>query len=176
MSCELLREKDGGELPTLFRDSLKDSYEDIILNNTDDFQPPKDFIESLIEGISVAESQGETKISLSSADTLYLFEFYMIFKVGGISSPYATIEWPRVQIPQALTSILQDKGIKISLINNEGKFQEAPIYFYERNPAGQGLDFDENPDQKSDFLKYAIQLNCINLIRDIIKSPLPSLE
>jgi hypothetical protein len=44
------------------------------------------------------------------------------------------------------------------------------------NPAGRGLDFDENPDHKSDFLRYAIQLNCINPIRDIIKSPLPPLE
>ena len=77
---------------------------------------------------------------------------------------------------QALRTILQDKGIQIPLINNEGEFQKASIYFYERNPAGRGLDFDENPDQKSDFLRYAIQLNCINPIRDIIKSPPPPLE
>ena len=113
MSCELLRGKDSGELPTIFRDILRDIYEDIILNNTDDFQPPKYFIESLTEEISVAEAQGESTISLSPADALYLFEFYKIFKVGGIASPYATIEWPGVQIPQALIAILQDKGIKI---------------------------------------------------------------
>ena len=86
--------KDSGELPTLFRDNLRDSYEDIILNNTDDFQPLEDFIESLIEEISVAEAQGESTISLSPADTLYLFGFYKMFKVDGIASPYATIEWP----------------------------------------------------------------------------------
>jgi len=38
------------------------------------------------------------------------------------------------------------------------------------------MNFDENPDQKSDFLRYAIQLNCINPIREIIKYPLPPLE
>ena len=126
---------------------------------------------------NVTKAQGGSVITLSQIDTLSLFEFYRIFKVGEIASPYATIEWPRVQIPQALTTILQDKAIKITLINNEGEFQdEAPIYFYERNPTGRGLDFDENPDQKADFLRYAIQSNCINPIRDILKSPLPPLE
>jgi hypothetical protein len=37
MSCELLRGKDNGELPTLFKDNLKDIYEDIIMNNNDDY-------------------------------------------------------------------------------------------------------------------------------------------
>jgi hypothetical protein len=52
----------------------------------------------------------------------------------------------------------------------------ASIYFFERNPSGCGLDVDENPDQKADFLRYAIQLNCINPIRDITKIPLAPLE
>jgi hypothetical protein len=76
------------------------------LNNNDDFQTPNDSIELLLEGIPAAEAQGETVISLSPTDTLCLFEFYIIFKVGGIASPYATIEWPGVHIPQALTAIL----------------------------------------------------------------------
>ena len=32
------------------------------------------------------------------------------------------------------------------------------------------------PDQKADFLRYAIRLNFINPIRDIIQYPLPPLE
>ena len=91
VSCEMLRGKDIGELPTLFRDNMKDSYEDLILNNNDDFQTPADFIEIFIEGIATAEAQGETTVTLSPKDTLYRFEFYRIFKVGGIASPYATI-------------------------------------------------------------------------------------
>ena len=82
-----------------------------------------------------------------------------MFKVGGIASPYATIEWPGVQIPHALTAILQDKGINITLNINDGEHQEIPIFFFEMNPTGRGLDFDELPDQKSNFPKYAIHLN-----------------
>jgi hypothetical protein len=95
-------------------------------------------------------------ISLFPTDTLNLFEIYRIVKVGGIMSPYATIKWPGIQIPHALAAILQDKGMNITLINNEGEFQEAPIYFFDRNPVGRGLDFDEIPDQKYNFLRYAI--------------------
>ena len=89
----MLKGKDSGELPTLFRDNMKGNYEDLILNSNDDYQTPDDFIEIFIEGIAAAEAQGETTITLSPKDTLYLFEFYRIFKVGGITSPYATIEW-----------------------------------------------------------------------------------
>ncbi len=133
VSFKLLRGKDIGELPTLFRDNMKDNYEDLILNNNDDCQTSDDFIEIFIEGIAAGEAQGETTITLSPKDTLYLVEFYRIFKVGGIASPYATIEWPCVQIPQAITAILQDKGLNINLVNNDGEYHEAPIYFFERN-------------------------------------------
>jgi len=128
------------KLPTLFRDNLKDSYEYRIMDNNADFHTLDDFIQIFIEGIAAAEAQGETIISLPFKDTLYLLEFYRIFKVGGIASPYATIEWLGVQIPHALTAILQNKGLNITLINNDGEYQEAPIYFFERNPAGRGLD------------------------------------
>ena len=52
----MLRGKDSGELPTLFRDSMNDSYEDLILNNNDDFQTSDDFIEIFIEGIATTEA------------------------------------------------------------------------------------------------------------------------
>jgi len=51
----------------------------------------------------------------------------------------------------------------------------APAYFFERNLAGRGLDFDEFLEHKADFLRYAIQLNCINHVRDITKFRLPLL-
>jgi len=56
-------------------------------------------------------------------------------------------------------------GISIALLNNVAEYQHAPIFLYERNPAGRGLDFNDFPEQKANFLKYAVQLNCINLIR-----------
>ena len=71
----MLKGKDNGEISILFRDSLKDIYEDIILNNNADCHTPYDLIEILIERIAIAEAQGETKISLSPKDTLCLFEF-----------------------------------------------------------------------------------------------------
>jgi hypothetical protein len=101
---------------------MKDNYEDLMLNNNDDYQTPYDFIEIFLEGIAAAEAQGKTKITLSPKNTLYLFEFHRIFKVGGITSPYATIEMLGVHIPQAITAILQDKGLKITLINNDGEY------------------------------------------------------
>jgi hypothetical protein len=113
---------------------------------------------------------------LTSTYLLYLFEFSEIFKVGRISSPYAVIEWLGVHIPQATTSVLQNRGIKLSLINNDGEYQDTTIYFYDRNQAGRGLEFDEFPAQKADFLRYAVQFKCINPITDITKCPLPPLE
>ena len=41
ISCELLRGKVNGELPTLFRDSLNDFYEDLLLH-PDDYTPPEE--------------------------------------------------------------------------------------------------------------------------------------
>ncbi len=113
---------------------------------------------------------------LTPTDALYLFEFSKSHKVGEIASPHALIEWPWVQIPQAINAILQHIEIRIALINNDGYFQETNIYFYDKNPARRGLDFDEFPSQKSDFLRYAVQFNCINPIRDVTKCPLPPLE
>ncbi len=58
-----------------------------------------DLLDSLVMSISAAESQNEVNITMEPTDLLYLFEFSRIFKVGGIASPYATIEWSGVQTP-----------------------------------------------------------------------------
>ena len=75
-------------------DNLNEIYEDLILNNDNDFNLPEDLIDSLVTSISLAESENEANITLEPTELLYLFEFSRIYKVGGISSPYATIEWP----------------------------------------------------------------------------------
>ena len=156
VSCELLRGKDNGELSAIFRDNLKETYEDMLLSDKDEYIPPTDFIDTFITVIEATESSNAREITLTSTNLLYLFEFSKIFKVGGISSPYAVIEWHGVQIPQAITRILQKRGIKLSLVNNDGEYQDSTIYFYERNPAGKGREFDEFPAQKSDFLRYGV--------------------
>ena len=81
-----------------------------------------------------------------------------------------------MQTPHALTAILEDLGINIVLLNIDGEFQDAPIFFYERNPAGRGLDFNDFSEHHANFLRHAIQLNCINPIRDITKCPISPLE
>ena len=88
--------KDNGELPAFLRNNLNDIYEDLILNNDNDFCPPEDLIDSLVTSISAAESQNEANIIMEPTNFLYLFEFSSIYKVGGIASPYATIEWSGV--------------------------------------------------------------------------------
>jgi hypothetical protein len=174
-SCDVFRGKDSGGLSIVSRDRFKDTFEDYILTDKD-FQLPDNFIDTFINEIVAANADNEEAITLSPSKSLYLFELSKIHKVGGIASPYASLEWPGVQIPQALTTNLQHKGVKIALINNDDYFQESIIYIYIRSPARRGLDFDEFPSQKSDFLRYAVHLNCVNPIRDITKCPLPPLE
>ncbi len=50
------------------------------------------------------------------------------------------------------------------------------MYFYERNPAGRGLDFDDYPEDKTDFARYTVELHCLNPVVDIKKTPLLPLE
>ena len=99
LSCELLRGKDSGELPTIFKDNLKGTYEEILLNDKDDFIAPDDFINTFITSNKAIDSINSGAVSLPTIDLLYLFEFSKIFKVSRRSSPYAAIEWPGVQIP-----------------------------------------------------------------------------
>ena len=47
---------------------------------------------------------------------------------------------------------------------------------FERNPAGRGLDFDDTPEDKPDFVRYEVEFRCLNPLKDTKKSPLPPLE
>ena len=87
VSCELLRAKDNNELPALSRDNHNDFFEDRILDNDNEFQPPEDRIDSLVTSISAADLQNEMTITLGPENLLYLFELSRIYKVGGISRP-----------------------------------------------------------------------------------------
>ena len=80
-----------------------------------------------------------------------------------------------MQIIQALTTILKDRGLNISLLNNDGDYEEAPTYFFERNPVDRGLYFDDFLEHKTFFLKEAIHFNCIHPVSDIAKCLLPTL-
>ena len=86
------------------------------------------------------------------------------------------MEWPGIQIHEAIASNLIDKLLKFNFITTKGNTEEHFIAFYERNPAGRGLDFTDDPDSKEDFLRYAVELQRLNPVADTRKAPLPPLE
>ena len=72
--------------------------------------------------------------------------------------------------------MLDNKGLHFTFLNNKREGEDHTMFFYERNPAGRGLDFDDYPEDKPNFVRYAIELCCLNPIVDIKKTPLPPLE
>jgi hypothetical protein len=72
--------------------------------------------------------------------------------------------------------MLNEIGLRFNFITDTGNYEEGDLYFYDKNPARRGLDFAKNPDQKEDFLRYAIEMHCLNSVHDIAKYPLPQLE
>ena len=55
-------------------------------------------------------------------------------------------------------------------------WKEHHLAFYEMNLVGHGLDFTEIPDIKEDFLRYVVELECLNPVANTRKTPLPPLE
>lgn len=175
VSCDAFRGHDAGSLLQLFKDSLRDIYGNTInLDGAEAHQRPDDYYTALNDAMEASADQ--PAVDLDSRTMLYLFEFNKISKTGGINNPYATIEWPGIQIPHAIITNLEGEPLKRSFISEEGTWDEHFITFYERNPAGRGLDFTENPDSKKDFLRYAVEFHCLNRVADTRKSPLPPLE
>ncbi len=94
-------------------------------------------------------------VELGFQHTLYLFEYCKIGKVGGANIPYACMQWPGVQIPHAIINLLDTKDLLVNFSDDNGGTEQRIFRFYERNPAGKGLDFDDAPDDKFDFVRYA---------------------
>jgi hypothetical protein len=55
------------------------------------------------------------------------------------------MEWPGIQIPQALLTMLDDKPLLCPFFQEEGYTYTNNIYFYDRNPTGKELDLDFKP-------------------------------
>ncbi len=87
---------------------------------------------------------------------LYILEYFKIYKVGDPTGPYACMEWPGIQIPQAMLTFLEDISLLYPFYQEEGYTYNSNTYFYDRNPAGKELDFDSDPDQKEHFMRYAV--------------------
>ena len=54
------------------------------------------------------------------------------------------MEWPGIQIPHAISTMLNEIGLRFNFITHTGSYEEGDLYFYDRNPAGRGLDFAKN--------------------------------
>ena len=72
--------------------------------------------------------------------------------------------------------MLDRKGLHFNFFNDKREGEDHTLLFYERNPAGRGLNFDELPEAKPDFVRYAIELRCLSPAVDTKKTPLPPLE
>ncbi len=71
---------------------------------------------------------------------------------------------------------LEEKGLRFTFSNDKRVDEEHTIHFYERNSMGRGLEFDDHPEAKSYFVRFAVKLRCLNPIVDTKKNPLPPLE
>ena len=100
---------------------------------------------------------------------LYLLKFHKIVKIGGANSLYACTEWPGIHITQAILKLQGTKGIRFHFLDGKGAWNERLVHFYERNPAGRGLDFDDAPEDKPYFTRYAVEFRCLS-VRSLLLS------
>jgi len=100
-----------------------------------------------------ADSQNNEYVLLPRPSLLHILEYSKVYKVGDPTGPYACIEWPGIQIPHVLLTVLDGRPLLCSFSQEEGYTYSSNIYFYDRNPAGKELDFDSNPDQKEPFMR-----------------------
>ncbi len=75
-----------------------------------------------------------------------------------------------------MISLLHRKGLRFTFFDNKREGEKHTLLFYERNPEGRGLNFDDYLEDKPDFVRCAVELRCLNHVKDIKKTPLPSLE
>jgi hypothetical protein len=123
--------RDGTSLHKLFRDSLLAHYEALLGGVHADYLDPNDFYTSINDAMDFARDN--PTLELYSLELLYLFELYRCTKTGGTSSPYICLEWPCIQIPHTITSLLLDKGLNFLFINDSGAWEQHTIHFYEQN-------------------------------------------
>ena len=154
----MFRGKGHAGLHRLFRDNAHEIYDRLVSLDANTPDVLDDYYSALSEAVKAAGDRHY--VELGPQHTLYLFEYYKISKVGGANSPYACMQWPGIQIPQAIINLLDTKDLRVNLIDDNGGTEHHYIQLYERNPYGKGLDFDDAPDDKSDFVRYAVELRC----------------
>ena len=144
IACPMFRGMDIATLKQLFKDNLQEMYDKLFEIDADALAVPEDYYSSIAEA---TDSAGDNhNIEMEPQLLLYLMESYKIVKIGGINNPFACMEWPMIQIPQAILSLLGTKVIIYHFLDDKGAWGESLIHFYERNLVGRGLDFDDAPE------------------------------
>jgi hypothetical protein len=72
--------------------------------------------------------------------------------------------------------MLGDMLLLCRLSDDEAHYTIDLITFYDRNPAGKGLDFGDDPGNREPFLWYSVTLQCRISMKEIARTPLPPLE
>ena len=152
---------------------LAEQYEEILLHHDDHFIIPEEFVDTIAMAIAESAATNTNTIALKNIDLIYLMEFIRIYKVGDINSPYASMEWPGIQIPQAISAMLTEIGLQFTFYTDVGYYEKSVLHFYDKNPTGRGLDFAENLEQEEDCMRYVVELHCLNPVQDIAETPLP---
>jgi hypothetical protein len=126
----MLRGRDRAAIQQLFRDNLHEIYDRLFDIDADALEVPEDYSSSI--AAATATSRDNQNVELEPQLLLYKMEFYKIVKIGGINNPFACVEWPGIQIPQAILNLLGTKGIIFYFLDDKGAWEESPILFYER--------------------------------------------
>jgi hypothetical protein len=85
-----------------------DLYEAVFLETpNEDFVVPANLIGGMSSVLTTINERNTEHVLLPRMSLLYVLEYFRIYIVGGVTCPYACMEWPRIQTPQALITLLE---------------------------------------------------------------------
>ena len=111
MACNDLRGIDNLQLQALGLKTASDLYEASLDEAGPSFLIPFDLIGDITHAITQADSQNNEYVLFPRPSLLYILKYSRIYKVGDPTGTYACMEWPGIQIPQALLTLLDDKPL-----------------------------------------------------------------
>jgi hypothetical protein len=122
ISCEDFRGLDNSGLTELLRATVHDLYETVYAEAGD--QPisvPIDLVGSISMGLAEADREKTSYLLLPKLTLLYILEYTRVFKVGSPFGPHAGMDWPGLQIPQSLTSLLGNRPLLLPFVEESGR-------------------------------------------------------
>ena len=109
--------------------TASDLYEASLAEAGYSFLISSDLIGDITLSITQADSQNNENVLLPCPSLMYILEYSRIYKVGNPTGPYACMEWPGIQIPQALLTLLDDRPLLCTFSQEEGYTYTNNIYF-----------------------------------------------